>query len=129
LWRADAADSLDPMTRQKMNRITALMLLLGFGGALGIYLTAKPAPDDPLREDPLSNKKYLNEMKRIGGEANVVAAEFNDWFAAQWQGVQLARTVALLTVGAVLVFRFAATPPEADEPPRPTNPPPPGPAG
>jgi hypothetical protein len=100
------------MTAQRINRITFLLLLFGLGGALALYLMAKPVEVDPLLDDPLYNKKYLYELKRIGGEANVLSAEFQEWFAAQWRGVLLARTVAVLTVGATLAFRFVVTAPE-----------------
>ena len=51
------------MTRQKTNRITFALLLLGLGGALVIYLTVAPTVIDPLLGDPLANKKYLREMR------------------------------------------------------------------
>ncbi len=94
-----------------MNRITAVGLLLGLGSALLIYLTVAPAMVDPLLGDPFTNKKYLREMRVMGGQGNVLAAEFNDWFAGLWHGRALAGTLVVLTVGAVLVFRFVATHP------------------
>jgi len=99
------------MNRQKMNRITYGLLLLGLGSALAIYLTAAPQVVDPLVGDPFANKKYLREMRMLGGQGNVLAAEFQDWFAGLWQGQELAGTVAVITVGAVLGFRFVATHP------------------
>ena len=101
------------MNRRKMNRITGALLLLGLGSALAIYLTAAPVVVDPLLGDPMSNKKYLRELRVMGGQGNVLAAEFNDWWAGLWQGRELAGTVAVLTVGVVLVFRFVATHPDA----------------
>ncbi len=112
-----------------MNRITFLLLLLGFGSALVIYLTAKPEPIDPLRGDPRGNKKYLHEMQVIGGKANLLADEFQDWFAEQWQGATLARTVVVLTVGVSLAFRFVATHPDSAAAPVEEKIPPPGPSG
>ena len=100
------------MSPRSVNRITYLLLLLGFGSAIVLYLIAPPPPDESGFDDPLTNKKYVHELKVLGGRANVLAAEFEDWFAAQWHGVALARTVLVLTIGATLVFRFAATPPE-----------------
>lgn len=104
------------MTRQKINRITLLLLVLGLGSALVIYLTAAPVVVDPLLGDPLANKKYLREMRVIGGQGNVLAAEFNDWFAGLWHGRELAGTVAVLTVAATLTFRFVATHPDSIRP-------------
>ena len=99
------------MTRRKINQITLLLLGLGLGAAFIIFLTATPVTIDPLLGDPLENKKYLRELQVIGGKANVLSAEFQDWFASQWQGQLLARTVAFLTVAATMVFRFIATHP------------------
>jgi hypothetical protein len=101
------------MNRQKMNRITSGLLLLGLGGALAIYLTAAPEVVDPLLGDPMANKKYMRELRVMGGQGNVLAAEFQDWFGGLWQGRELAGTVAVITVGVVLVFRFVATFPPA----------------
>ena len=101
------------MRRQKINQITFLVLLLGFGGALVIYLTAHPVPVDPLLGDPLTSKKYLHELRVLGGSVNVLTAEFLEWFKGLWHGETLAGTVAVLTVGAALAFRFVATHPDA----------------
>ena len=94
-----------------MNRITGLLLILGLGSALVIFLTAAPEVVDPLLGDQFANKKYLREMRMLGGQGNVLAAEFQDWFAGLWHGQALAGTVAVLTVGSVLVFRFVASHP------------------
>ncbi|MEO6876459.1 MAG: hypothetical protein ABI222_16710 [Opitutaceae bacterium] len=102
------------MDRQKINRITGGVLVLGLGCALAIYLTAAPVFVDPLLGDPLANKKYLHELQIMGGKGNVLAAEFQDWFAGLWQGRELGGTVAVLTIGVVLVFRFVASHPEAE---------------
>ena len=97
------------MTPGKINRITVLLLAIGFGSALVIYLTAQPVLVDPLLGDPLTTKKYVRELQVIGGKGNVVAAEFMDWFAGLWHGEKLAGTMAVLTLGVTLVFRFVAS--------------------
>ena len=114
------------MNRRKMNRITGALLLLGLGSALAIYLTAAPVVLDPLLGDPMASKKYLRELRVMGGQGNVLAAEFNDWFAGLWQGQELAGTVAVITVGLTLVFRFVATHPDSAPaaPPDEKGPPP-----
>ena len=94
-----------------MNRISGVLLLLGLGSALAIFLTAAPVVVDPLLGDQFSNKKYLREMRMLGGQGNVLAAEFQDWFAGLWEGRELAATVSVLTVATVLVFRFVASHP------------------
>lgn len=95
------------MNPRKANQITGLLLLLGFGSALVIYLTAKPLPPDPFG-DLLANKKYIHELGVMGGKANVLSAEFMDWFGGLWHGEALAGTVAVLTVMVTLIFRFLA---------------------
>ena len=107
------------------------ILVLGFAAALVIYLTAQPPPDNPLGYDPLDTKKYLHDLEVYGGKANVIAAQFRDWFDSLWHGKQLAFTVAVLTVIAAGAFKFFATPlppdPDASDgtamPDRPALPP------
>ena len=106
------------MTRRKTNQITLGLLVVGLGAALALYLTATPEVVDPLLGDPMTTKKYLRELRVIGGQGNVLAAEFQDWFAGLWHGRALAGTVAVLTAVATLAFRFVATHPgpEVNEP-------------
>jgi hypothetical protein len=100
-WRA--------LSRQQRLRIGTLAILaVGFAAAIVIYLTAQPPPENPLGYDPLDTKKYLHDLEVYGGKANVIAAEFRDWFDSLWHGKQLAFTVAVITLIAVGVFRFFA---------------------
>ena len=70
--------------------------MVGLGSALAIYLTAEPAPGDPLgRAD---SRQYLRTMELYGGKANILAAELLDWFQGLWHGKRLALTVACTTV-------------------------------
>ena len=94
-----------------MNRITGGLLLIGLGSALAIFLMTAPEVVDPLLGDRFAQKKYLREMRTLGGQGNVVAAEFNEWLAGLWRGRALAGTVMVLTIGTVLVFRFVASHP------------------
>ena len=89
---------------------TLAILVLGFAASLVIYLTAQPTPGNPLGYDPLDTKKYLHDLEVYGGKANVIAAEFMDWFAGLWHGKRLAFTVAVITVIAASAFKFFATP-------------------
>lgn len=107
------------MTRRRVNQVSGAVLALGLAAALAISLLTPPEEIDPLLGEPLANKKYLRELRVIGGRANVVAAEFNEWFAGLWHGRALGGTVAVLTVAGVLVFRFVAFLPPAPEPESP----------
>ena len=110
------------MSSRRINQLSAALLLLGFGSALVLYLRARPVVLDPLLGNPLNSKKYLHELRLMGGNANVAFAEFEAWLAGLWEGENLALTVAVLTVAATLVFRFLAAHPELfapDSPPAP----------
>jgi len=90
--------------------VTRAILALGFAAAVVIYLTAQPPPGNALGYDPLDTKRYLHDLEVYGGKANVLAAQFTDWFAGLWQGKRLAFTVAVLAVFAAFAFKFFATP-------------------
>ncbi|MDB6095378.1 MAG: hypothetical protein JWM32_2940 [Verrucomicrobia bacterium] len=94
------------------------MVVVGFASALVIYLFAQAAPYDPLLDDPLGRKKYAHEMRVMGGSLNLLMADLQDWFEAQWQDKELARSVALLTIATVLSFRFMASLPRGDRGPK-----------
>lgn len=96
------------MTRRQVNRLSVIALSSGLTAAAILWLIAEPAATDPLLGDPLTNKKYVRELRVMGGRASVAAAEFQAWFDRLWEGEALAGTVAVLTVAGVLVFRFVA---------------------
>src|SRR5216683_3094460 len=110
--------------RMKWGRLTAAarvragtraILVLGFAAVVVIYLTAQPPPGNPLGYDPMDTKAYLHDLEVYGGKANVLAAEFRDWFDGLWHGKRLAFTVTVLTAIAAGTFKFFATPLPADE--------------
>jgi hypothetical protein len=107
-----------------IKRVSVILLTLGLGTALVIFFTAQPERVDPLVGDLLSNKKYLHELRVMGGKSNVLAAELMDGFSHLWHGRELAGTIAALTVLATLVFRFVAARPDLwrDEPARVATP-------
>jgi hypothetical protein len=97
---------------ERIKRITILLLVLGLGSAVVIYFTAKPVMLDPLLGDPLTNKKYVHELRVMGGKSNVLAAELMAWFDGLWEGRALASTVAFITVTVTLAFRWVAARPD-----------------
>jgi hypothetical protein len=98
------------LSPSRIRAATRAILLLGFAAAVVIYLTAKPPPGNPLGYDPMDTKRYLHDMEVYGGKANVLAAEFRDWFDSLWHGKRLGATVAMLTVMAAFAFKFFTTP-------------------
>lgn len=89
---------------------TRAILLIGFAAAMVIYLTARQPPPNPLGYEPLETKKYLHDLEEYGGKANVLAAEFREWFDSLWHGQRLAFTVAAISLISAYIFRFFATP-------------------
>lgn len=101
------------MSRTRLRRLTAAILAAGFGSAVVIFITAGPESENPLGYDPLQTKSYLHDLEMYGGKANVLAAEFMEWFTGLWQGRSLAWTVAVITILVVLALRFFAGLPAA----------------
>ena len=95
----------------KINRVSVVLLFAGLGAALAIYLTGAPEDSGPLG-DLWASKKFVHDMRVIGGKTNAMFAEFGDWFASLWHGQKLGLTVAVLTVLATLAFRFVAARPD-----------------
>jgi hypothetical protein len=90
--------------------VAIAILLAGFGSALVIYVTAMPAPANPLGYEPEDSKQYLREMEVYGGKANVLASQFRQWFESLWHGRRLAVTVVCLTLVLLVFFLVASTP-------------------
>jgi len=105
--------------RRRVRRWTRAILAAGWGSAIAIYFAAGPDPVNPLGYEPLETKQYLHDLELYGGKANVLAAEFREWFTGLWLGRNLAFTVAFLTIFVVLAIRFFARfppPPAEDDP-------------
>ena len=49
-------------------------------------------------------------MELYGGKANVMASDMRQWLGTLWHGKRLAGTVAVLSLVAAGVIRFAAIP-------------------
>ena len=110
---------------ERIRRVSRLILGAGFAAAAAAYVFAVARPANPLA-DQLESKKYLHDLEMYGGKANILAAQFRDWFAGLWSGTNLAWTIVALTALTVVVYRFFAVPlddeDEAPAPPRPWPP-------
>lgn len=103
------------MERRLAKRISGSIVGCGLTAAAVIFVLAQPVDEYPLGYDPLTNKKYVLELQRFGGKANVVTAEFLQWFDTLWHGRNLAYTIAVLSVLTAGLFWIAATLPPLDE--------------
>ncbi len=102
----------------RIKNIVALILIVGFGAAIVIFVTATTRTAGETGYEPENSKQYLREMETYGGKANVLASDFRSWIAALWQGRNLAYTVAFLTILLALAVLFFAVPlPPADDAP------------
>lgn len=79
--------------------ILALAILVaGMASAVIIYLVAGEVPENVLISESEDFKKYTRQLELYGGTANVLAAEFMNWFKSLWHGKSLAYTVAVITI-------------------------------
>jgi len=53
-------------------------------------------------------KRAENQLKELGGKANVLAADFQDWFASLWHRRRLAGTLVVLSLGGAGACFFLA---------------------
>ena len=86
--------------------ISAIILLVGLGSAILIYLTAENDSDSILGYE--DSKMYIHDLELYGGKANVLANEFMRWFVGLWHGKSLAFTVACITIFISFGFFFVA---------------------
>ena len=107
----DRYDSIESSVRarlsfRRLRAIVGSILVIGFGSSVFIYFFAKPEPANPLGYDPLGTKMYIHELQVYGGNWNVMAAEFQQWFVSLWYGKSLAYTVACITLFLVIVIWY-----------------------
>lgn len=96
------------MSPRKINRISGAILAAGLIAAVVIWFLAPPPEVDGWRDDPLNQKRNRRQMEQFGGKANLLSAEFIEWFGSLWAGKSLAGTVVVLSVIATGGFRFVA---------------------
>ncbi len=94
---------------QKRLRIVAsITLALGLASSVMIYLSAENVPDTILGYEVEESKKYIHDLELYGGKANVLAAEFMNWFDGLWHGKSLAFTVGCIITFIALGIFFVA---------------------
>src|SRR5512135_315467 len=88
--------------------VPAIILTVGLGSAVLLYLTAENDKDSYLVYEakvgyvhPMASedsKIDRRDLSLYGGKANVPAYEFMHWFTGLWHGKSLAFTVACITI-------------------------------
>ncbi len=101
----------------RRKRWTTLILAVGFASAIAIFVAAliRAPSENPLGYDPMDTKQYRHDLEVYGGQASVLAEQFQNWFVGLWKGRNLAYTVAVSTLLLVWIVRFFGRPaPEED---------------
>jgi len=98
--------------------ITAIILLVGLGSSLLIYLAAENDPDNVVGYEavggyvypvmPEDSKRYIHDLELYGGKTNVLVNDFMRWFAGLWHGKPLAVTIACITLFISFCFFYIA---------------------
>lgn len=98
-----------------------MILVAGLSGAVLIYQTAGSDSNgvlgyqeaggsyQPIR--PEDSKKYVADLERYGGKANVLADRLRRWFVGLWHGKSLAFIVGGATILLSLSLFYAANHP------------------
>lgn len=101
--------------RSRVNFVTAAILSVGLVSSVMIYLTAGEPVENPLGDQIDTSKAYQRSMEMLGGKANLLGQQFNDWFHSLWHGKPLAFTIAVLTIVVALLYHFIASPMPPEE--------------
>lgn len=107
----------------RLQLISALILLVGLGSAIIIYLAADNDSNSVADYEVASgdlypnipSKKYERDLELYGGKANVLANDFRIWFVDLWRGESLAVMIAFITILASSGVSFVANNLSVDE--------------
>jgi hypothetical protein len=91
-----------------LSLVSIILLLVGFGSAIFIYLTAVNDSSGVLGYEeeggsvypimPEDSKRYLRDLELYGGKAGVLTDKFSRWFVGLWHGKSLAFTIACIAI-------------------------------
>jgi len=94
--------------QKRLYLIAAILVMVGLGSAILIYLTAENDSDSVFGYEavggyvypttPEDSKMYRHDLELYGGKANVLADELMRWFVGLWHGKNLALTVSCITI-------------------------------
>jgi peptidoglycan/LPS O-acetylase OafA/YrhL len=104
--QAEHSPGRSPSVRPRLHRTGWIILAAGMIAAVAVYCGTSPAAADA--DAAANSASYNYQMEMIGGKANLLAAEFREWFAGRWHGRPLAATLAVLAAaGWAGCFLFA----------------------
>jgi len=116
--------------KNRLYLIAAIILLIGLGSSMLIYLTGSDDSGNALGYliingqaypiMPEDSKMYRHDLQVYGGTYSVLADELMRWFSSLWHGQQLAYTVAVITLLISLGF-FVIARTSPSELPRDSN--------
>lgn len=96
--------------------LSAIVLVVGLGSAIIIYLTAEKDSDNAAGYEvvggglypsaPENSRMYERDLELYGGKAAVLANEFRYWFTGLWHGRALAITIAGIAIIISVVIFF-----------------------
>ena len=95
------------MNKEKFLKIiSSIILLVGLGSAIIIYLMADNDTDNVAGYEVvngelypgLPSRKYEHDLEMFGGKSAVLAIDFKIWFVGLWHGESLAITIAFITI-------------------------------
>ncbi|GFO68415.1 hypothetical protein GMLC_19940 [Geomonas limicola] len=95
--------------RTRLYTASVVILVLGLTCSVLIALSASDVAPDATLGNPLEESKgYRRSLEMYGGRANLLAAQFMEWFAALWQGKALGITLGWLTLAVALIVALIA---------------------
>lgn len=104
-----------PDPRKRLHLVTTAIICAGVLAAVAVFFTAGEPAVNPLVDQLENSKVYQRSLELYGGKANLLAAQFNLWFASLWHGRELAGTILLITALVAGIYYFIASPLPPDD--------------
>ena len=110
----------------RLNLISAIILLVGLGSAMIIFIAAPDESDSAPEYDIVGghmypnvpSKMYTHNLELYGGKMLILTNDIAHWFYGLWYGRSLAVTIAwisIITAGAIFFFNNYVTFEEENE--------------
>ena len=94
--------------KARLTLAAIVVFVSGMAGAALIYAFAEEAAPEAIGYivvdglkypiEPGQSKRYVRDLERFGGKASVLFDEFGRWFGGLWVGLNLALTIACLSI-------------------------------